>query len=474
MNPLMIQQAMATARTLPSKAVPPQEDGGEFAAIAASLLGVEPADKGKNASADATNPLAALLLAALIAQPQPFQPVAEEPQMAAGSAPDTLTAMSAQPHNERLITLLQGLGMNAGEAEAFAARLADAVQTRATGADHADQAPNAALAGQEGADDAVAQVRMLLDNLLANEASPTPEQPATLPQARLDIGTAIKLRAALSSFGATQPAPQAAMPPEAQTVAPQVALPAQAHNAAMHSETQTAEQAASARPAVPSAAVASTASAETANPLISAAAVSSGEEEQSAATGQNSSDSAGQGAPTQDAAASVLPFAAPHRAQQTVREPQAHSVTRTLGEAFDTMVDTLSTLRRGPRSEMEIHLKPDFLGKVVIKLTLEEGSLVARISASNAGVQEAFQAQAPSLTTALQQQGVKDVTVLVAHDTAAGGMLDHSTSSRHNQNPREQRRRAATSLDVADKADTVRAAQAYEQFWRSGTINYLA
>ncbi len=465
MNPLMIQQAMATARTLPSKAVPPQEDGGEFAAIAASLLGVEPADKGKDAPADVTNPLAALLLAALIAQPQPFQPVAEEPPMASGSATDTLTAMSAQPHNERLITLLQGLGMNADEAAAFAARLADAVQTRATGADHADHAQEAP-AGQEGADDAVAQVRALLDDLLANVTGPV----AALPEDGLDMDTVIKLRAALSDMGATQPAAEQAAPPQAHTAAP----PAPAPHAAMHSETQTAEQAASARPAVSSAAVASAASAETSNPLISAVAVSSGEEEQSAATGQNSSDSAGQGTPMQDAAASVLPFAAPNRAQQTVGEPQAHSVTRTLGEAFDTMVDTLSTLRRGPRSEMEIHLKPDFLGKVVIKLTLEEGSLVARISASNAGVQEAFQAQAPSLTAALQQQGVKDVTVLVAHDTAAGGMLDHSTSSRHNQNPREQRRRAATSLDVADKADTVRAAQAYEQFWRSGTINYLA
>ncbi len=473
MNPLMIQQATATARTLPMQTSPAAKDGS-FEAIAASLLGGEPVDQDKTAQADAANPLAALLLAAMAAQAQPQpqpQPMTEEPQMAdAGAAPDTLAAMSAQPRNERLTTLLQGLGMNADEAAAFAARLADAVQARAT----ADRAPNAALAGQEGADDAVAQVRSLLDNLLANEAGPTAEQPAALPEARLDIGTAIKLRAALSSLGATQPASQATMPPQAQTVAPQTA-----RNAAMHNETQTAEQAVSTPPTAPTVAAASAASAETSIPVISTVAVACGEEEQSAATGQGGSDSTGQDAPAaaapmQDAAASVLPFAAPPRAQATVREPQAHSVTRPLGEAFDTMVDTLSALRQGPRSEMEIHLKPDFLGKVVIKLTLEEGSLVARISASNAGVQEAFQAQAPSLTAALQQQGVKDVTVLVAHDAAAGGMLDHSTSSRHNQNPREQRRRAAISLDVADKSDAVRAAQAYEQFWRSGTINYLA
>lgn len=462
MNPLMLQQVLSTARTLPGKAGNSGSDadsagsgiGGFAAVVQSALAGDAPTTQGKAAAEELANPLAALLLAALFAQVQPMMAEAAQSDDTA-QAVDALTAGSVSSDDTApiqgaftlggdLSALLQRLGLSEADAQSFIQQLSATLQAAQPAAQPAPQsvrqiaAQSAAvtttigtIAPQtEGGETPIAQVSALLDKLLGDVIAPQGAQAPAAP-AQLDTAMALALRELLASLS------------------DQGAMPRSLQNA----------QSASTTPDTPAAAP----------QAVAAATV---DEQGVAAQDDPSTGGDPNAASLTNTAAQFV--AAPHSdAPAEVQSAPVQSTQRTLGEAFDTMVDTITSLRNSSRNEMEIRLKPDFLGKVVIRLTMEQGSLVARISASNASVQDAFQAQAPQLTAVLQQQGIRDVTVLVTHDMASGNALGQSTT-RQQPNSREQRRRNYQVSDVAEKSDAARATAAYEQFWRSGTINYLA
>lgn len=79
------------------------------------------------------------------------------------------------------------------------------------------------------------------------------------------------------------------------------------------------------------------------------------------------------------------------------------------------LVQKMESLVQDERTEVRIQLKPDHLGELKIKLSLERGIMVAEFVVHNETVREVIASQLPQLQTALQNQGsnMADVSVNV-------------------------------------------------------------
>ncbi len=99
---------------------------------------------------------------------------------------------------------------------------------------------------------------------------------------------------------------------------------------------------------------------------------------------------------------------------------QSEKVTATKQNLFDTMVKQMSA----DKSSVEIELKPDFLGKVSIRLSLDENGVQARIRADDPTVKSMINGQINQLIEALNDKGVRINTVDVVY-TGAESMLQN-------------------------------------------------
>jgi hypothetical protein len=70
------------------------------------------------------------------------------------------------------------------------------------------------------------------------------------------------------------------------------------------------------------------------------------------------------------------------------------------------IVDKVSTNVREGRHEFDVELKPDFLGRVSIRLTLEDGEIRMQIKTDDPAVKGLFADQAGSLQNALKEKGI--------------------------------------------------------------------
>ena len=75
--------------------------------------------------------------------------------------------------------------------------------------------------------------------------------------------------------------------------------------------------------------------------------------------------------------------------------------------ALPKIAESIQTLIQEDRSEVRIELKPDHLGDMKIKLSLERGIMVAEFIVENEAVKEIIASQLPQLHTALQEQGAQ-------------------------------------------------------------------
>ncbi|NMB01726.1 MAG: hypothetical protein GX971_09500 [Firmicutes bacterium] len=83
------------------------------------------------------------------------------------------------------------------------------------------------------------------------------------------------------------------------------------------------------------------------------------------------------------------------------------------GNLFPKLVKSIESLVTDERSEVRIQLKPDHLGELKIKLSLERGIMVAEFIVQSESVREVIASQLPQLHTALQQQGTQVADVQI-------------------------------------------------------------
>ena len=118
--------------------------------------------------------------------------------------------------------------------------------------------------------------------------------------------------------------------------------------------------------------------------------------------------------------------------------------------------DTVSTQAREGKYEFEMALKPDFLGKVSIKLIMEDGGIRMQIRTQDMGVKSLFTDQMSGLQSLLRDKGFSVTSIDVTYQsTMAGGHDPYSQS-------REGESRSGTYKSGRLAADTAAGAVLYE------------
>jgi len=132
---------------------------------------------------------------------------------------------------------------------------------------------------------------------------------------------------------------------------------------------------------------------------------------------------------TQNVSAARADMGAAEKASETMPEaaPEAKQAVETQNAKENVLriVDSVSTQSEKGRYEFEVNLKPDFLGKVRIKLTMENGSIRMLIKTDDQSVRGMLSDQTTALQSALKEKGVLlsnvDVTYESQTPTDAGG-----------------------------------------------------
>ena len=99
-------------------------------------------------------------------------------------------------------------------------------------------------------------------------------------------------------------------------------------------------------------------------------------------------------------------------------------------EIIDQVVKNSELLLRANISELKIELKPEFLGRLTIKVALEDGAVIARLIAENLQVKHMLESNLASLKQSLESQGIKVERAEVSVQLNNGGMFDGSEDSR--------------------------------------------
>lgn len=104
-------------------------------------------------------------------------------------------------------------------------------------------------------------------------------------------------------------------------------------------------------------------------------------------------------------------------AQESIQMPRPSQVAqspRLTQEVFGQIVQKAKLLVTPDLSEVKIQLKPDFLGKLNLTVTSENGKVTAKFNAENYRVKEIIEANLNTLKDALAEQGLKVDQLLVS------------------------------------------------------------
>ena len=116
--------------------------------------------------------------------------------------------------------------------------------------------------------------------------------------------------------------------------------------------------------------------------------------------------------------------------EQLSETVEAAPQTAAVETLYDTLVESIFTASTSESKFMEIQLKPEFLGKVAIQLTLGDSGLEIKIKADDAGVKSLIAGQITQLTASLSDKGVKVASVDVIFANVADRSFDGSNHQR--------------------------------------------
>ena len=71
----------------------------------------------------------------------------------------------------------------------------------------------------------------------------------------------------------------------------------------------------------------------------------------------------------------------------------------------DSIIKEFHVLKKDKRSELEVHLKPDFLGKILLKVSSENGRTIAKIITETIYAKDLLSTNFTELKDALREQG---------------------------------------------------------------------
>ncbi len=102
-------------------------------------------------------------------------------------------------------------------------------------------------------------------------------------------------------------------------------------------------------------------------------------------------------------------------------------------EVIEQIVDKVEIIQGKKMSELTLELKPDFLGKMTIKLAMEEGGLTARFITDNLQVKNLLESNLNALKQTLESHGIKVEKTEVNVQLNNGGMFDGSEGNQQDR-----------------------------------------
>ncbi len=135
---------------------------------------------------------------------------------------------------------------------------------------------------------------------------------------------------------------------------------------------------------------------------------------------------------------------------------QTNSAAKDAFQVVQQIVDQAKLITRVQNTEMVIRLKPEHLGELTLKITVEAGLVNATFHSNNSDVRSAIEASLPQLKQDLVNSGLKVDNVGVYTS------LDQSASQQHNSSqpqPQLTPSRRATAESFDDAAQLVEEAQ---------------
>ena len=176
-----------------------------------------------------------------------------------------------------------------------------------------------------------------------------------------------------------------------------------------------------------------------------------------------------------DAAAARAP-----QADMTVRT-DAQSTQAPVESAFVkdnviSIVDKASASIREGRYEFDVDLKPDFLGKVSIRLTMQDGEVRMHVRTDDPAVKGMFSDQASALTSALKEKGIALSSVDVSYQdpTAAGREAFAQAGNSDGQRREGQTGWTADRYAGSDVSDMFETLTPVSELLGGSSVEYLA
>lgn len=174
----------------------------------------------------------------------------------------------------------------------------------------------------------------------------------------------------------------------------------------------------------------------------------------------NSSDTAGRFKFTNETAHTVNEAVAAPQNQvvqeflnvETV-EPLPQSVNTQ--DVIDQIVESARVILTDDKTSMELQLNPQNLGKIILKVTEQEGTVTAKIMTQNAVVKEALEAQTVELRQNLEQAGVKvdAVEVTVASHEFEKNLEQNAEGEKQQGEQQEKEKGRTRRLNLNDLSE---------------------
>lgn len=155
--------------------------------------------------------------------------------------------------------------------------------------------------------------------------------------------------------------------------------------------------------------------------------------------------------------------------------PSAHR-SPVAEDVFREVIRRAKVVSQGGRSEATIELKPEFLGRLTLKVAVEEGRASVKLHAENAAVRGMLEANLDELRKALVESGLEVETLEVAFGGAGFGEADADREGV------ETERRGGGPMDQAgdggdddiDPAESVAEAEALRRAARRSHVSLVA
>ena|GEM_PF-1437715 len=139
------------------------------------------------------------------------------------------------------------------------------------------------------------------------------------------------------------------------------------------------------------------------------------------------------------------------------------------------IVDKLSTEVSDGKYDFDVELKPDFLGKVNIKLTMENGEIRMQIKTDDIGVKGMFADQASSMQAVLKDKGIAVTNIDITYQSQMQTGDDRQAYRQNSSGGKRQSSRTRVSMENIAGTDVFETMTEITGYTHTGSsVEYLA